>query len=96
MTRHAGGAAPGPDVGAAQMRSALLRLSTRIAEAQTEDDVCRGVATGLRHDAFGFDGVGVRERGADAALLASDDDEAARTALLADVRSAVAARISVP
>jgi PAS domain S-box-containing protein len=41
------------------MRSALLRLSTRIAEAQTEDDVCRGVAAGLRHDAFGFDGVGV-------------------------------------
>jgi len=41
------------------MRSALLRLSTRIAEAQTEDDVCRGVAAGLRHAAFGFDGVGV-------------------------------------
>jgi PAS domain S-box-containing protein len=59
MTRHAGSAAPGPEVGAAQMRSALLRLSTRIAEAQTEDEVCRGVAAGLRHDAFGFDGVGV-------------------------------------
>ncbi len=47
------------DTSAAEMRSALLRLSTRIAEAQTEDDVCRGVAEGLRHAAFGFDGVGV-------------------------------------
>ncbi len=59
MSRPPGNAGPGPEVAAAQMRSALLRLSTRIAEAQTEDDVCRGVAAGLRHDAFGFDGVGV-------------------------------------
>jgi PAS domain S-box-containing protein len=58
MTRHAAGGV-GPDVGTAQMRSALLQLSTRIAEAQSEDDVCRGAAAGLRHDAFGFDGVGV-------------------------------------
>jgi PAS domain S-box-containing protein len=58
MTRPSVGGV-GPDVGAAQMRSALLQLSTRIAEAQTEDDVCRGAAAGLRHDAFGFDGVGV-------------------------------------
>jgi hypothetical protein len=35
-------------------------------------------------------------RSAPLPLLASDDDETARTALLADVRSAVAARISVP
>jgi PAS domain S-box-containing protein len=47
------------ETSAAQMRSALLRLSTRIAEAQSEDEVCRGVAEGLLHDAFGFDGVGV-------------------------------------
>jgi CheY-like chemotaxis protein len=38
----------------------------------------------------------VREQGADAALLASDDDPPARNALLADVRSAVAARIPAP
>ena len=44
---------------AAEMRSALLRLSTRIAEAQGEDDVCRSVVEGLRHPAFGFDGVGM-------------------------------------
>jgi len=59
VTRPANGLPPAADVGAAQMRSALLRLSTQIAEAQTEDEVCRGVAAGLRHDAFGFDGVGV-------------------------------------
>jgi len=47
------------EIGAAQMRSALLRLSTRIAESQTEEEVCRGAAEALRHDAFGFDGVGV-------------------------------------
>jgi hypothetical protein len=38
----------------------------------------------------------VRDRGADAALLASADDEAARSALLADIGSAVAARIVAP
>jgi len=41
------------------MRSALLRLSTRIAESADEDSICRGVADGLLHQAFGFDGVGV-------------------------------------
>jgi hypothetical protein len=38
----------------------------------------------------------VRDRGADEALLASHDDETARTALFADVRSAVAARMPTP
>jgi len=38
----------------------------------------------------------VQDRGADAALLASHDDAAARAALFADVRSAVAARIPTP
>jgi len=47
------------EIGAARMRSALLRLSTRIAEAPTEEEVCRGAAEGLCHEAFGFDGVGV-------------------------------------
>ena len=47
------------EIGAGEMRSALLRLSTRIAEAQTEDEVCRAAAEALRDDAFGFDGVGV-------------------------------------
>ncbi|HWO89953.1 MAG TPA: GAF domain-containing protein [Gemmatimonadales bacterium] len=59
MKPHLPGSHAGSEVSAAQMRSALLRLSTRIAEAQTEEEVCRGVAEGLRHDTFGFDGVGV-------------------------------------
>jgi PAS domain S-box-containing protein len=44
---------------AADMRSALLSLSNRIAEAQDEDGVCRAVVEGLRHEVFGFDGVGL-------------------------------------
>ncbi len=51
---------------AAEMRSALLRLSTRIAEAQGEDDVCLSVVEGLRHPAFGFDGVGLYLAGSSA------------------------------
>ena len=43
----------------ADMRSALLSLSTRIAEAQHEDEVCGAVVDGLRDEAFGFDGVGL-------------------------------------
>lgn len=42
-----------------QLRSALLALSNRIAESQHEDDVCRSVVECLRHEAFGFDGVGL-------------------------------------
>jgi PAS domain S-box-containing protein len=41
------------------LRSALLRLSTRIAEAKDEDDVCRAVVAGLHHPSFEFDGVGL-------------------------------------
>ncbi|HLG05692.1 MAG TPA: GAF domain-containing protein [Gemmatimonadales bacterium] len=41
------------------LRSALLRLSTRIAESGDEESICRGVAEGLLHPVFGFDGVGV-------------------------------------
>jgi PAS domain S-box-containing protein len=48
-----------PEASAADMRSALLSLSTRIAEAPDEDHVCRSVVEGLRHGAFGFDGVGL-------------------------------------
>jgi len=47
------------EIGTADMRSALLNLSTRIAEAQNEDDVCRSVVEGLHQGAFGFDGVGL-------------------------------------
>jgi PAS domain S-box-containing protein len=43
----------------ARLRSALLALSTRIAEARGEDEVCRSVVEGLRNDAFGFDAVGL-------------------------------------
>ena len=41
------------------LRSALLALSNRIAESQNEDDVCRSVVDCLRHEAFGFEGVGL-------------------------------------
>ena len=41
------------------LRSALLRLSTTIAESRDEDEVCRAVVNGLRHSAFGFDGAGL-------------------------------------
>ena len=47
----------------ARLRSALLGLSTRIAEARGEDEVCRSVVEGLRDDAFGFDDYAVRDRG---------------------------------
>ncbi len=43
----------------AMMRSALLGLSTRIAEAQTEDGVCQAVVDGLSQDVFAFEGVGL-------------------------------------
>jgi PAS domain S-box-containing protein len=49
----------------AQMRSALLGLSTRIAEAQDETAVCHAVVGALRHEAFGFAGAGVYLAGAD-------------------------------
>ena len=48
-----------PETAAAQMRSALLKLSTRIAEARDEEQVCRSVVEALHHEAFGFDGVGL-------------------------------------
>jgi transcriptional regulator with GAF, ATPase, and Fis domain len=53
--------APHPGV----LRSALLRLSTRIAESQDEERICQGVADGLMHQVFGFDGVGIFLAGTD-------------------------------
>ena len=50
---------PHAEGGPAQMRSALLSLSTRIAEAQDEDQVCHSVVEALHDEAFGFDGVGL-------------------------------------
>ena len=55
---------PLSDVGPAQMRSALLGLSTRIAEAQDEDQVCSGVVEALQDAAFGFDAIGIFLAGA--------------------------------
>jgi PAS domain S-box-containing protein len=51
-------------VTATSLRSALLALSNRIAEAQDEDAVCRAVVESLCHEAFGFDGVGLYLAGA--------------------------------
>ena len=50
----------------ARLRSALLGLSSRIAEARGEDEVCRSVVDGLRNDAFGFDAVGLYLAGSSA------------------------------
>ena len=41
------------------LRSALLRLSTRIAESKDEDEVCRAVVEGLLNPSFGFEGAGI-------------------------------------
>jgi PAS domain S-box-containing protein len=46
-------------VALAQMRSALLRLSTRIAEARDENEVCQGVVAALCNEAFHFAGAGL-------------------------------------
>jgi PAS domain S-box-containing protein len=43
----------------ARRQSALLRLSTRIAAAHDELEVCRSVADGLHDDALGYEFVGV-------------------------------------
>jgi len=51
--------APAADAGLSRLRSALLGLSTRIAESRGEDDVCRSVVEGLQDEAFGFEGVGL-------------------------------------
>ncbi len=68
---------PHSDVGPAQMRSALLRLSTSIAEALDEEQVCHSVVDALHNAAFGFDGVGIFLAGAtnfEPALKASAGD----------------------
>jgi PAS domain S-box-containing protein len=43
----------------ARRQSALLRLSTRIAAAHTEEDVCESLVHGLHDDALGYNMVGV-------------------------------------
>ena len=50
---------------AAQMRSALLRLSTRIAESRDETDLCGSVVDSLNDAAFGFAGVALYLTGGD-------------------------------
>ena len=82
------GRVPTPTAPAA-LRSALLRLSTRIAESADEDSICRGVAEGLLHPAFGFDGVGVFLAGTESfepALRASAGSFAPGRAEVAELR----------
>jgi PAS domain S-box-containing protein len=50
---------PAGSTALARLRSALLDLSTRIAEARGEEEVCRSVVEGLCNDAFGFDAAGI-------------------------------------
>ncbi len=49
----------GPSDAEARRRSALLRLSTRIAEARDEHEVCEAVVAGLHDRGLGYDFVGV-------------------------------------
>ena len=49
----------GDHEGLAHRQSALLRLSASIAEAQTEDAVCRAAVQGLEDEALGYAFVGV-------------------------------------
>jgi PAS domain S-box-containing protein len=57
--RTTAGTTQAAELAAAALRSALLRLSTRIAEAKDEDDVCRSVVQGLHHQVFCFNAVGL-------------------------------------
>jgi PAS domain S-box-containing protein len=50
---------PAGDTPAAHRQAALLRLSTRIAAAHDEQEVCQSVVDGLRDPAIGYDFVGV-------------------------------------
>ena len=43
----------------AHRQSALLRLSTGIAAAHDEDEVCLSVVYGLRDDALGYNFIGL-------------------------------------
>jgi len=65
-------------------RSAMLRLTTRIAGAQNQKDVFTGLAFGMMDQCFGFTGVEVR--------LAADD----RSSVQAGDLSANAARLETP
>jgi PAS domain S-box-containing protein len=47
------------DSALARRQSALLRLSTRIASAHEEDEVCAAVVEGLHDDALGYNFIGV-------------------------------------
>jgi len=71
------------------LRSALLRLSTRIAESADEESICFGVAEGLLHQVFGFDGVGVYLAGGESfepALRAKAGNFAAERAGVSELR----------
>ena len=75
--------------GSGALRSALLRLSTRIAESADEENICQGVADGLLHEVFGFDGVGVYLAGSQSfepALRASSGSFGAGRADVSELR----------
>ena len=66
-------ASPGP----ARRQAALLRLSTAIAAAESEVEICRAVARGLRDEALGYDFVAlllVDEPTGDRVLVATAGD----------------------
>ena len=71
---------PSPEIS----RSAMLRLTTRIAEAQTQKDIFSGLAFGMMDQCFAFTGVDVR--------LIGDE----RSAIQAGDLSPAAARLETP
>jgi len=75
---------PAPEPVHDTRRSAMLRLTTRIAGAQSQKDIFTGLAFGMMDQCFGFTGVDVR--------LAGDDPSAVQAGDL----SASAARLETP
>jgi PAS domain S-box-containing protein len=74
---------------AALLRSALLILSNRIAEAQDEDGVGQALVQSLAHEAFGFEGVGLYlsgELAPGSALRATAGDFAAGDAARSELK----------
>ncbi len=64
MRQHHSARMAADEAALSRMRGALLGMSTHIAEARDEDEVCRSVVDALHHEAFGFDGVGLYLAGA--------------------------------
>ena len=56
-----------------ERRSAMLRLTTRIAGAQTRKDIFTGLAFGMMDECFGFSGISVRIDGDERSAVDAGD-----------------------